>query len=74
MKIEVKSFGQLSLSLPPHQELIVPDNYLIADVIKQLDLDPIVIGLITVNGRQCEELDSLSPDCLLCFFPYMSGG
>jgi hypothetical protein len=46
----------------------------VQDAAALLGLNPEEIGLITINGVQSEMEDPLSPDCRLCFFPYLSGG
>lgn len=74
MDIEVKIFGHLAPSLPHHQELNVPENAKVEDVTKILRLDSNLIGLITIDGRQSEDQNLVTPGCHLCFFPYLTGG
>jgi len=74
MVIEVIIFGQIAPHLPYSQELVVPDNTCIEDVTRILDLKSDLIGLMTINGKQCEGEEPVIDGSRLCFFPYMSGG
>jgi molybdopterin converting factor small subunit len=74
MVIEVRIFGQVAPQLPHNQELVVPDNTCVEDVARILDLKTDLIGLMTINGKQCEGEEPVVDGCHLCFFPYMSGG
>ena len=74
MIIEVELFGQLEPQLPRLQSIDVAKPSIVLDVTKILGLDLDNVGLITLNGIQCEELETLMPDSRLCFFPHMSGG
>ena len=74
MIIEVELFGQLEPQLPRLQSVEVAESSTVWDVVKMLAIDLDKVGLITVNGIQCEELEKLPPDSRLCFFTHMSGG
>ena len=74
MIIEVELFGQLEPQLPRIQSITVAESSTVLDVAELLVLDLDKVGLITVNGIQCEELEKLPPDSRLCFFTHMSGG
>lgn len=74
MVIEVKIFAQVAPQLPHSQELVVPDNTCLNDVARILDLNSDLIGLMTINGKQCEGEEPVLDGSRLCFFPYMSGG
>jgi hypothetical protein len=72
MSVELN--GQLSPSSPRRQALNWAPQMTVQDAAALLGLNPEEIGLITINGVQSEMEDPLSPDCRLCFFPYLSGG
>lgn len=74
MIIEVELFGQLEPQLPRLQSIDVTESSIVLDVAKLLSLDLDKVGLITINGIQCEEFEKLPPDSRLCFFTHMSGG
>ena len=74
MDIEVRLFGQIAPELPRSQEISVPDNINMSDVARILGLNPDLIGLMTINGKQCEDEEPVTDSSRLCFFPYLSGG
>ncbi len=74
MKISVELFGQLSPLSPRQHILDLAYQATVQDAATQLGLNEEEIGMITINGVQGELQDLLSPDCRLCFFPYISGG
>lgn len=74
MTIEVELFGQLEPQLPRLQSIEIAESSNVLDVAHLLGLDLEKVGLITINGIQCEELEKLPPDSRLCFFTHMSGG
>jgi hypothetical protein len=72
--VEVEMFGQLQPQLPRLQSIEVAESSTVFEVAKLLGLSLDEVGLITINGIQCEELEKLPPDSRLCFFTHMSGG
>jgi hypothetical protein len=74
MIINIELFGQLSPQSPRRQTLELPSHAKVQKAVELLGINPDEIGLITINGVQSEMQDSLSPDCRLCFFPYVTGG
>ena len=74
MQISIELFGQLSPSSPRRQTLDLAASAKVQEAAAMLGLVPDEIGIITINGVQSEMEDHLSPDCRLCFFPYLSGG
>jgi sulfur carrier protein len=74
MSIEIELFGQLGSNRQRRQtwEMITP--MLIRDVANKLGLKEEEIGLITVDGVQCETDELVHPGSRLCFFSHMSGG
>jgi molybdopterin converting factor small subunit len=74
MDISVELFGQLSPQSLRRQILKLTPQATAREAAILLGLNLEEIGLITINGVQSELEDLLSPDCRLCFFPYVSGG
>ncbi|MGE5123082.1 MAG: MoaD/ThiS family protein [Acidobacteriaceae bacterium] len=74
MKISVELFGQLSLASPRRQILDLVDGATVQDAALKLGLNTEEVGIITINGVQSDMQDPLTPECRLCFFPYISGG
>ena len=74
VNISIELFGQLSPQMPRLHNLELPSNASVQEAAVQLGLDVEEIGLITIDGVQSELQDHLTPDCRLCFFPYLSGG
>jgi molybdopterin converting factor small subunit len=74
MKVSVELFGQLSPLSPRRQTLELANQATVQEAAALLGLNSDEIGLITIDGVQSEMENSLTPDCRLCFFPYISGG
>jgi hypothetical protein len=74
MNINVELFGQLSQEGQRLVTMRLDKPCTVSQAASHLCLDVEMIGLITINGIQSELQDELSPDCRLCFFPYLSGG
>jgi hypothetical protein len=74
VKLSVELFGQLSPLSMRRQTLDLVSDATVQDAAVQLGLNLEEIGLVTINGVQSELEDTLTPDCRLCFFPYLSGG
>ena len=72
--IEIELFGQLAPNLPRRQSLTLARAMTVQEIARQLGLNPDEIGLIVINGVQCELHDTVPPDGRLCFFPPVSGG
>lgn len=74
MEIDIEVFGQLLQDKQRRNILEVIGPTMIRDVVMKLGLKEEEIGLITVDGVQCELEDLVHPGSRLCFFPPMSGG
>jgi len=46
----------------------------VAGLLARLEIDPAVVGIITVNGRQSWLNDVIPDASRVCIFPPMSGG
>jgi molybdopterin converting factor small subunit len=73
--VEVRIFGPLWEHLEPSQELDLQGREVaVADLIARLGIDPVEVGIVTVDGRQ-SNLDEIIPaQGRVCIFPPMSGG
>jgi hypothetical protein len=74
VNISIELFGQLSPNSPRRQNLDLPPLATVQVAAALLELNLEEIGMITIDGVQSEMLDALTPNCRLCFFPYLSGG
>lgn len=74
MEVTVKLGGQFLLGNPKSQKLTFDPPMTVLDLALLLGLEPDEIGLIVINGVQSELEDEISADCIISFFPYMSGG
>jgi hypothetical protein len=74
MTIEVELFGGLAPHQPRRHQLEPDRPVSAAEIAVLLDLDPAQIGLITIDGVQCELEDAVPAGGRICFFPYLSGG
>lgn len=74
MAIQVELFGQLASGAPRMRTLVLDQPTTVQQVVQQLGLAPEQIGLIVINGVQCEMDEVVPADCRLCFFPPVSGG
>lgn len=74
MTIDVELFGQLLPGTPRRQNLKLDRPVTVAEVAERLGLVPEQVGLILIDGVQCEMEAPVPPACRLCFFPLLSGG
>jgi hypothetical protein len=74
MAIDVELFGQLLPAVPRRQILTLDRPTTVADVAGRLGLVPEEIGLVFIDGVQCEMDEPVPPGARLCFFPHLAGG
>ncbi len=74
MVLEVELFGQLQPQVPRCQSVRFDEATTVEEVAARLGIDLHFVGLIILNGSQCEEDELITTDGRLCFFPFMSGG
>lgn len=72
--MEIEIFGQLAINREQHKTLTIDHPVTVLEVVKGIDLNPEIIGLVTINGVQSELQDEVKDEDRICFFPYMSGG
>ena len=74
MPIEIELFGGLAPGRPRKQQLATGGPVTAGDIASLLDVEPDLIGIVTINGRQSELEDVVPEHGRICFFPYLSGG
>lgn len=74
MTIEIELFGGLAPRQPRKQQVETDHPVSAADIASLIDLEPALVGLVTINGVQSDMEDSVPPSGRVCFFPYLSGG
>jgi molybdopterin converting factor small subunit len=74
LEIEVELFGQLAADGDKKRILEVHEGCTAREAAEKLNLEPNLVGLVTINGVQQNMNALLLPGCRLCFFPPMSGG
>lgn len=74
MVVQVEVFGQLASGVSRTRTLTLEQPMTVQQIVQELGLVPEQIGLIVINGVQCEMDDIVPTDCRLCFFPPVSGG
>ena len=73
--VEVRIYGPLWEHLEPRLELDLKGPDLsVADLIAHLDIDPVEVGIVTVDGRQSNMNDPVPDGSRVCIFAPMSGG
>ncbi len=74
MPVDVELFGGLLPGAPRRQTVALGRTATAEELAETLGLDPGEVGLVIINGVQCEA-DSRVPDgSRICFFPPLSGG
>jgi molybdopterin converting factor small subunit len=74
LEIEVELFGQLAADGEKKRILEVQEGCTAREAAEEVNLEPNLVGLVTVNGVQQNMNTQLVQGCRLCFFPPMSGG
>jgi hypothetical protein len=74
MAVDIEIYGQLLPGVQRRQVLHLEEPVTVLEIANLLGLDADEIGLISIDGVQCEMDDEVAPECRLCFFPPMSGG
>lgn len=70
--VEVRIFGT---SQEPSLQLDLGGcEVSVADLLTRLDIDPAVVGIVTVDGRQSDFDQRVPADCRVCIFPPLAGG
>jgi molybdopterin converting factor small subunit len=73
--VEVRVYGLLWEHLEPRFELDLAGQDLnVGDLVARLNINPVELGIVTVDGRQ-SKMDAPVPDgSRVCIFAPMSGG
>jgi molybdopterin converting factor small subunit len=73
--VEVRIYGPLWEHLEPRLELDLEDCDLnVAKLIARLDINPVEVGIVTVDGRQSNMNEPVPDSSRVCIFAPMSGG
>ena len=73
--VEVRIFGALWEHLAPRLELDLEGREIsVADMLARLGINPVEVGIVTVDGRQSRMHEMVPVDSRVCIFPPMSGG
>ena len=73
--VEVRIFGALWEHLAPRLELDLEGREIsVADMLARLGINPVEVGIVTVDGRQSNPDGIVPADGRVCIFPPMSGG
>ena len=74
MAVDIEIFGQLLPEQPRRQTIEIQQRETARSLAQAIGLDPVEIGLVTINGVQSDLEDTVQPDSRICFFPYITGG
>ena len=74
MAVEIELFAQLLPGEPRRRSLEIKGPATVRDLADKIGLDPADIGLVAVDGVQCDLDDPVQPNSRICFFPYLAGG
>jgi molybdopterin converting factor small subunit len=73
--VHVRIFGRLWERLEPSQELDLEGREVtVAGLLTRLGIDPVEVGIVTVNRRQSKMDEIIPADGRVCIFPPMFGG
>jgi sulfur carrier protein ThiS len=73
--VEVRIYGPLWEHLEPRLELDLEERGVsVADLLARLGIDPVEVGIVTVDGRQSKPDGIVPVDGRVCIFAPMSGG
>ncbi len=72
--VEVEIFGQLLPGQPRRRTLEIHGPATAQDIARSIGLDPAEIGILSIDGVQCDLDTPVQPNSRICFFPYLSGG
>jgi hypothetical protein len=72
--VDIELFAQLLPGQPRLRTVEIQCPATVRDLARTIGLEPSEIGLIAVDGVQCDLDDPVQPDSRVCFFPYIVGG
>jgi sulfur carrier protein ThiS len=73
-EVELTLVGLLRKYGPDHASLAVKPGETVVDVIRELGLDPDLVAIVMVNGRQRSKADRLDPGDRVKLVPMVGGG
>lgn len=74
MNIKIKLYGQYKKNRFSEATKEFPENTIVKDVVKSLDIPENSRGIILVNGHSSNKENILQNDDTITFFPMVSGG
>jgi len=74
MRITVKLFANFRVNRFKEGVREYPDNALVKDIIRDLDIPEPEVGIIFINGRNRSKDDILADGDTLSLFPLVGGG
>jgi molybdopterin converting factor small subunit len=74
MRIEVRLFASLRAGRFKRQQVEVPDDARLRDVLRMLEIPEDEVSLPLINGRYSEMDEPLGADDVLSIFPAVGGG
>jgi len=73
-EVELTLVGLLRKYGPAHASLTVKPGETVVDVIRELGLNPDLVAIVMVNGRQRSKADPLDPGDRVKLVPMVGGG
>jgi sulfur carrier protein ThiS len=73
-EVELTLVGLLRKYGPAHASRAVQPGQTIGEVIRELGLNPDLVAIVMVNGRQRSKSDSLQPGDTVKLLPMVGGG
>ncbi len=73
-EVELTLVGLLRKYGPAHTSLTVKPGETVVDVIRELGLNPDLVAIVMVNGRQRSKADPLDPGDRVKLVPMVGGG
>ena len=72
--VEVRLVGLLKKYGPEQASVGIEPGQTVADVVRELGVDPDLVAIVMVNGRQKSKSDRLEPGDELKLLPMVGGG
>jgi sulfur carrier protein ThiS len=73
-EVEFTLVGLLKKYGPAHASVVVEPNETVVEAIRKLNLDPDLVAIVMVNGRQRSKGDTLTPGDKVKLLPIVGGG
>jgi len=73
-EVELTLVGLLRKYGPAHASVAIEPGETVIEAIRKLDLDPDLVAIVMVNGRQRSKADTLYPGDRVKLLPVVGGG